>query len=69
MKKQKLKLDALKVESFVTEMEKDGQETAQGGGGVVLNTYPMCGLISVFFICDIAPSDSSVLRTWEANCQ
>lgn len=65
MKKQKLKLDQLKVTSFTTELQKENQEIVNGGAGdVILNTRPLCGLISVFFVCEYkAPT-----HTWDAEC-
>ena len=66
MKNQKLKLNELKVKSFTTEIDANSQDTVNGGatGDVVLQTKPMCDLISKFFICEIkAPT-----KTWEAEC-
>ena len=63
MKKQKLKIDALKVESFVTEVSKETQETAQGGGYVYNSA--ICTFKSIVFVCNIADP----LHTWYAECQ
>ena len=35
MKKEKLKIDTLKIESFVTEVSKQKEQTVRGGGSVV----------------------------------
>ncbi|ELR72871.1 hypothetical protein C900_00832 [Fulvivirga imtechensis AK7] len=64
MKKSKMKLNELKVKSFTTEIEENAQNNAKGGTDVVLNTRPMCGLISIFFVCNIADP----LHTWHAEC-
>lgn len=65
MKKHKLKLDELKVKSFTTEVEKESQDNVNGGAGdVILNTRPLCGLISDFFVCEI----KDPLHTWYAEC-
>ena len=66
MKKSKLKLDDLKVNSFVTEVPKDAQETAQGGGRttIIVNSA-LCPFQSVAFVCDIIQDP---LHTWHAEC-
>lgn len=66
MKSQKLKLNELKVKSFTTEIDTNNQETVNGGatGDVVLNTKPMCDLISVFFVCNIKVPTND----WASEC-
>ncbi|MGB3463892.1 MAG: pinensin family lanthipeptide [Cyclobacteriaceae bacterium] len=66
MKNQKLKLADLKVKSFTTEVEATNQKTVNGGatGDVVLNTLPMCGLISKFYVCNVQVPTND----WAAEC-
>ncbi|MBL6447969.1 pinensin family lanthipeptide [Fulvivirga sp. 29W222] len=64
MKKSKLKLDDLKVNSFVTEVPKESQNTAQGGGRAVILNSVLCPFQSVAFVCEI----KDPLYTWDAEC-
>jgi len=67
MKNQKLKLDQLKVKSFTTEVNGENQQTVHGGGktgDVILQTKPMCDLISIFFVCNVKVPTND----WAAEC-
>lgn len=43
MKKQKLSLNSLKVESFVTNLDKKNSQTVNGGNGDVMPSGIQCG--------------------------
>jgi hypothetical protein len=61
MKKQKLKLDELKVQSFVTDFEKEKGQTQEVNGG---GTYPnICVVTIVTLACPVYTTTKTILTT------
>jgi hypothetical protein len=65
----KLKLDQLKVRSFVTALEDDKVQTVKGGNGSVVDTRENCGERTEFnscYFCNV--SDPVVCQTEPYDC-